>query len=165
MTFFRTTLMILAAFGCGTVTAAVFISRPIPAPDNGPSVADPSPPPTQAPAAAAPPLSPTQAPAAVAPSPPPTQAPAAVAPPPPPVQQPSPRSTASEPPPARTIPIDRLPGQEPQTTGAAASASTPNAAQNPVCNQTACSRTYRSFDSSSCTYQPYDGGQRRLCEK
>ncbi|WP_077967232.1 PBP1A family penicillin-binding protein [Ensifer adhaerens] len=32
------------------------------------------------------------------------------------------------------------------------------------CNITACSRTYRSFRSSDCTYQPYYGG-RRLCEK
>jgi len=32
------------------------------------------------------------------------------------------------------------------------------------CNITACSRTYRSFRPSDCTYQPY-GGERRLCEK
>ena len=33
------------------------------------------------------------------------------------------------------------------------------------CNQAACSRIYRSFDASSCTYQPYSGGQRRHCER
>jgi penicillin-binding protein 1A len=32
------------------------------------------------------------------------------------------------------------------------------------CNITACSRSYRSFRPSDCTYQPYTGG-RRLCEK
>ncbi len=32
------------------------------------------------------------------------------------------------------------------------------------CNITACSRSYRSFRPSDCTYQPYSGG-RRLCEK
>ncbi len=34
----------------------------------------------------------------------------------------------------------------------------------PSCNITACSRAYRSFRASDCTYQPYSGG-RRLCEK
>lgn len=32
------------------------------------------------------------------------------------------------------------------------------------CNITACSRSYRSFRPSDCTYQPYSG-RRRLCEK
>ncbi|MBX4956985.1 PBP1A family penicillin-binding protein [Rhizobium lentis] len=32
------------------------------------------------------------------------------------------------------------------------------------CNITACSRSYRSFRPSDCSYQPYSGG-RRLCEK
>ncbi|MBB2790709.1 UNVERIFIED_ORG: 1A family penicillin-binding protein [Rhizobium esperanzae] len=32
------------------------------------------------------------------------------------------------------------------------------------CNISACSRSYRSFRPSDCTYQPYSGG-RRLCEK
>ncbi|MBX4925949.1 PBP1A family penicillin-binding protein [Rhizobium binae] len=34
----------------------------------------------------------------------------------------------------------------------------------PSCNISACSRSYRSFRPSDCTYQPYSGG-RRLCEK
>lgn len=33
------------------------------------------------------------------------------------------------------------------------------------CNFSACAATYRSFDPSDCTYQPYDGGGRRLCRK
>jgi 1A family penicillin-binding protein len=34
----------------------------------------------------------------------------------------------------------------------------------PSCNIRACSRSYRSFRASDCTYQPYRG-ERRLCEK
>ena len=34
----------------------------------------------------------------------------------------------------------------------------------PSCNVRACSRSYRSFRASDCTYQPYRG-ERRLCEK
>jgi penicillin-binding protein 1A len=33
------------------------------------------------------------------------------------------------------------------------------------CNVDACAATYSSFDAGSCTYQPYDGGPRRRCEK
>jgi hypothetical protein len=33
------------------------------------------------------------------------------------------------------------------------------------CNVSACSATYQSFRASDCTYQPYDGGARRLCER
>jgi penicillin-binding protein 1A len=33
------------------------------------------------------------------------------------------------------------------------------------CNVSACSATYSSFRSSDCTYQPYDGGARRMCQK
>jgi len=42
------------------------------------------------------------------------------------------------------------------TTGAAAPTS---------CDVDACARTYSSFDASDCTYQPYGGGARQLCEK
>jgi 1A family penicillin-binding protein len=48
------------------------------------------------------------------------------------------------------------PGPGVGTTGAAPPAS---------CNVDACERTYSSFDASDCTYQPYGGGARRLCEK
>jgi len=33
------------------------------------------------------------------------------------------------------------------------------------CDVQACASTYRSFRASDCTYQPFDGGVRRLCEK
>jgi len=33
------------------------------------------------------------------------------------------------------------------------------------CNVAACEATYQSFDPSDCTYQPYDGGPRRVCSK
>jgi 1A family penicillin-binding protein len=33
------------------------------------------------------------------------------------------------------------------------------------CNAAACSATYESFDPGTCTYQPYDGGPRRVCTK
>ncbi len=33
------------------------------------------------------------------------------------------------------------------------------------CNVEACSQTYSSFNSTDCTYQPYGGGPRQLCEK
>jgi 1A family penicillin-binding protein len=33
------------------------------------------------------------------------------------------------------------------------------------CDYQACARTYSSFRASDCTYQPYDGSSRRLCEK
>ena len=33
------------------------------------------------------------------------------------------------------------------------------------CDYRLCASTYRSFDASSCTYQPYTGGPRRLCER
>lgn len=32
------------------------------------------------------------------------------------------------------------------------------------CNVSACSRSYRSFRPSDCTYQPYSG-ERRICER
>jgi hypothetical protein len=33
------------------------------------------------------------------------------------------------------------------------------------CDILACASTYRSFRANDCTYQPFDGGTRRLCEK
>jgi len=33
------------------------------------------------------------------------------------------------------------------------------------CDYAACSQTYSSFNPSDCTYQPYGGGPRQLCEK
>jgi hypothetical protein len=68
----------------------------------------------------------------------------------------------------RVIPIPR---PEIETTGAPPSDQMTQAGQQPKaalkqsqCNQKACSRTYRSFDEATCTYQPGRGGPRRLCE-
>lgn len=33
------------------------------------------------------------------------------------------------------------------------------------CDYNFCAGKYRSFDASNCTYQPYTGGPRRLCER
>lgn len=44
-----------------------------------------------------------------------------------------------------------------------ASGETPSAAAQ--CNVDACSRAYRSFRTADCTFQPYGGGERKLCEK
>jgi len=137
MTFIRTTLIVLAAFACGTLSAAIFVSRPIPAPD--------APLPGPAPVAAS-----------TAPQ----------------VQDPTPRLPAPD---TRVIPLYRSPDQQdPQTTGSAPSqVSAKPAAPAPAgpssamasCNQSACSRKYRSFDSATCTYQPHRGAERRHCEK
>jgi penicillin-binding protein 1A len=39
------------------------------------------------------------------------------------------------------------------------------AAPMAACNYRVCSRFYRSFRPSDCTYQPYDGGPRELCSR
>jgi penicillin-binding protein 1A len=57
----------------------------------------------------------------------------------------APQRTASEP---------LAPNLEPQPS--------PGKAQ---CNVSACASFYSSFDAATCTYQPYDGGARRMCEK
>jgi hypothetical protein len=33
------------------------------------------------------------------------------------------------------------------------------------CNIDACASTYSSFDPADCSYQPFDGGPRRMCGK
>jgi penicillin-binding protein 1A len=45
------------------------------------------------------------------------------------------------------------------------SASEPERRGRGKCNVDACAGTYESFDASDCTYQPFDGGPRRLCTK
>ncbi len=40
----------------------------------------------------------------------------------------------------------------------------PATVTEPHCDRRACSRAYRSFDETTCTYQP-NRGPRRLCEK
>jgi membrane peptidoglycan carboxypeptidase len=34
-----------------------------------------------------------------------------------------------------------------------------------LCDRDRCARHYKSFDATTCTYQPYDGGPRQRCEK
>jgi hypothetical protein len=83
--------------------------------------------------------------------------------------EPAPAPPQTAPPPAvqrpevRFIPIDRAPNAE--TVGAAPAEPAEAAQQEPQCNRLACSRAYRSFDPDTCTYQPYTGDARRLCEK
>jgi penicillin-binding protein 1A len=40
-----------------------------------------------------------------------------------------------------------------------------NARAQGACNVDLCARQYQSFDPSDCTYRPYGGGARRLCER
>src|SRR5215470_18245884 len=59
------------------------------------------------------------------------------------------------------------------TTGAASSGGADNSQQQGAalgssrnrCDILACAGAYRSFRANDCTYQPFDGGARRLCEK
>jgi hypothetical protein len=64
------------------------------------------------------------------------------------------------------------PGAGKSTTQSRSSAATDNAgsgsdtpARSAQCDYRLCANTYRSFDPSNCTYQPYTGGPRRLCER
>jgi 1A family penicillin-binding protein len=50
----------------------------------------------------------------------------------------------------------------PETNGAGATA---NAGVSAQCNVETCSRFYSSFNPSDCTYQPFGGGARQLCER
>jgi penicillin-binding protein 1A len=45
------------------------------------------------------------------------------------------------------------------------SESQPSSPGRAQCNVSACASFYSSFDATSCTYQPYDGGSRRMCAK
>ena len=44
------------------------------------------------------------------------------------------------------------------------SVQTSSSPATPACDKDRCARRYRSFDEDSCTYQPYDGGPRRICD-
>jgi hypothetical protein len=68
-------------------------------------------------------------------------------------------STATVPMP-RKKPVKARPTEVPKR---AAQVSTQIRAQQ--CNLDVCARFYRSFDPSDCTYQPYDGGPRRTCDR
>jgi penicillin-binding protein 1A len=71
--------------------------------------------------------------------------------------------------PSQSLPVGNDPKFEDTNARLAGrTAELPNPATNtrgPQCNVAVCSRFYRSFDSSDCTYQPYFGGPRRICER
>src|SRR5215467_5566679 len=55
--------------------------------------------------------------------------------------------------------------REPQpAANAEPSATAPAQTTSPSCNMDACAARYHSFRSSDCTYQPWNGGPRRMCE-
>jgi hypothetical protein len=60
----------------------------------------------------------------------------------------------------RKKPVKARPTEVPKW---AARVSTQTRAQQ--CNLDVCARFYRSFDPSDCTYQPYDGGGRKTCDR
>jgi BA14K-like protein len=60
----------------------------------------------------------------------------------------------------RKKPVKSRPTEVPKQ---ASQVSTQTQAQQ--CNLDVCARLYRSFDPSDCTYQPYDGGARRTCDR
>jgi penicillin-binding protein 1A len=68
-----------------------------------------------------------------------------------PAAEASPQQPAAEASPQQ--PADASPNAERQAAGA------------PRCDYEACARTHHSFRASDCTYQPFSGGPRRLCEK
>jgi hypothetical protein len=53
--------------------------------------------------------------------------------------------------------------------GAESAAEAPKSANSaragPQCNVDLCATTYASFHAADCTYQPYSGGSRRVCER
>jgi hypothetical protein len=68
-------------------------------------------------------------------------------------------STATVPMP-RKKPVKARPAEVPKRAGQVL---TQTRAQQ--CKLDVCARFYRSFDPSDCTYQPYDGGARRTCDR
>jgi BA14K-like protein len=68
-------------------------------------------------------------------------------------------STATVPMPRKKL-VKARPTEVPKR---AAQVSTQTRAQQ--CNLDVCARFYRSFNPSDCTYQPYDGGARRTCDR
>lgn len=61
---------------------------------------------------------------------------------------------------ARTEPQDRRPAARQQEISGALTASRPQM----QCNVDLCAATYKSFHPADCTYQPYGGGSRSICE-
>jgi penicillin-binding protein 1A len=52
----------------------------------------------------------------------------------------------------------------PATGSSQSLARAPTTAGQGLCNRERCARRYSSFDASTCTYQPFDGGPRQLCD-
>jgi penicillin-binding protein 1A len=67
---------------------------------------------------------------------------------------------ADQNPPVQTAPQDR-PAAGQQEISGALMGSRPGM----QCNLDLCAGMYRSFRAADCTYQPYDGGPRRICER
>jgi hypothetical protein len=58
------------------------------------------------------------------------------------------------------------PNEQPvEAQGPAAPAASETPARSPQCNIHVCERFYRSFHRSDCTYQPFYGGPRRICDR
>jgi hypothetical protein len=73
------------------------------------------------------------------------------------------KSSAATPslPPLSTAPLnERVEAQVPAT-----SVAFEKPVPSPQCNVPVCQRFYRSFHRSDCTYQPFSGGARRICDR
>ena len=68
-----------------------------------------------------------------------------------PTAEASPRQSAADASPNAATSSEQAPGSQ--------------AAGAPGCDYEACARTHHSFRASDCTYQPFRGAPRRLCEK
>src|SRR5215831_1052473 len=95
-----------------------------------------------------------------------TQPPAAEAKQPTVEASPQPSAEASSKQPASEV-SPQQPATEASPKAGISSAQAPGnqAAGAPRCDFEACARTYQSFRASDCTYQPFSGGPRQLCEK
>jgi penicillin-binding protein 1A len=66
---------------------------------------------------------------------------------------------------ARTVVARERPNDESVPDTLPAQAPAGQASESPQCDYQACARRYQSFRVSDCTYQPYGGSSRRLCER
>src|SRR5262249_26788837 len=74
--------------------------------------------------------------------------------------------------PRRSCEISERPAMPPEQASQPPSPAPQSPAQAPAqaraqgqCNMDVCSRFYSSFNASDCTYQPYGGGSRRVCDR
>jgi len=94
-----------------------------------------------------------------------TQPPAAEAKQPPVEASPQPTEEASSKQPAAEASPQQPAADASPTAGISAQGPGSQAAGAPRCDYEACARTHHSFRASDCTYQPFSGAPRRLCEK